>query len=113
MIPRSFFSRPAASLLLFCLLNGGEWMSLTTIRLREAWNLGGLSIRQLALRTYAEIDRHETIDRAAIVAFYAMLSLVPLLSFLLAIAFGVRQDIATELLAVAHQWLPAEAHGII
>src|SRR5262249_32159046 len=45
-------------------------MSLTTIRLSEAWNWGGLSGRQLLARTWAVIGRHETLDRAAVVAYY-------------------------------------------
>jgi uncharacterized BrkB/YihY/UPF0761 family membrane protein len=52
-------------------------MSLTSIRLRETWNWRGLTARELAVRTYREMDRHETLDRAAALAFYAMLSLVP------------------------------------
>jgi len=64
-------------------------MSLTTIRLSEAWNWGGLSARELAVRTWRAIDKHETIDRAATIAFYAMLAFVPLLSLALALSGAV------------------------
>jgi hypothetical protein len=63
-------------------------LSSTPIRVRSLWDWGGLTALQLVARTYREIDRHDTVDRAAVVAFYALLSLVPLLGFVLAVAFG-------------------------
>jgi len=86
-------------------------MSLTTIRLSEAWNWGGLSARELAVRTWRAIDKHETIDRAAIVAFYGMLSLVPLLSF--ALTIGSRVGIGEEVKRLSMQMLPSDAHAIV
>jgi len=86
-------------------------MSLTAIRLSEAWNWGGLSARELALRTWHAIDKHETIDRAAIVAFYGMLSLVPLLSFTLAL--GSRLGIADEVVRLSADVMPPDAHTIV
>ena len=88
-------------------------MALTSIQIRPLWDWGGLTARQLVIRTYRAIDKHETIDRAAIVAFYALLSLVPLLGFLLAIAFGPASGSAAELQAVAGQFLPPEGRAII
>jgi membrane protein len=85
--------------------------SLTTVRLSEAWNWGGLSARELAARTWRAIDRHETIDRAAIVAFYAMLSLVPLLS--LSLALASRVGITAEIEDLSSRLLPREAHAIV
>ena len=41
-------------------------MSLPLPCLPEAWNWGGLSFKELAVRTYEAVDKHETIDRAAI-----------------------------------------------
>jgi membrane protein len=69
--------------------------------------------KELAIRTYQEIDKHETMDRAAIVAFYAMLSLVPLLGFLLALAFGPARGITAALQSFSSQFLPAAADTII
>jgi len=60
-------------------------MSLTWLRLPQAWTWGGLSFKEVAVRTYDAVDKHETIDRAAIVALYAMLALVPFLGFVLTI----------------------------
>jgi membrane protein len=71
-----------------------------------------LTTKELALRTYQQIDKHETFDRAAGVAFYAMLALVPFLSFLLAIGLGA-SGLADQLLTLSRQTLPAEADAII
>src|SRR4051794_23378077 len=88
-------------------------MSLTSIRLREAWNWGGLTFKELAVRTYRQIDKHETLDRAAAVAFYAMLSLIPFLGLLLAIGVGSRGRIDSPLLAASRQFLPPEGAALI
>ncbi len=88
-------------------------MSLTTVRLREAWNWGGLSAKQLAVRTWRAMDQHETFDRAAGVAFYAMLALVPLLGFTLAIALGTAPGVANEIDDLARRFLPEEARPIV
>jgi hypothetical protein len=37
--------------------------SVTSLRLRQAWNWGGLSFKQLAARTCEVVDKHETNDR--------------------------------------------------
>src|SRR5436305_1927560 len=87
---------------------GGRLMSLTTLRLREAWNWGGLSFKELALRTYRAMDQHETIDRAAIVAFYAMLALVPFLGLVLTIALGASDRVAGQIEKLARTSLPSE-----
>jgi membrane protein len=88
-------------------------MSLTSFRVRKAWNWGGLWPWELARRTYAAMDRHGTLDRAAVVAYYAMLSLVPFLAFVLAIALGARAGVAAEILTLSAQVLPPEADAIV
>jgi membrane protein len=88
-------------------------MSLTTVRLREAWNWGGLTLKELLARTYRQIDRHDTLDRAAAVAFYGMTALPPFLSLLLAALFGGWGRMADEFLAFARQSLPPEAASLI
>ncbi len=88
-------------------------MALSRIKLKEAWDWGGLSARELAVRTYRAMDQHETIDRAAIIAFYGMLSLVPLLSFTLALAVGGRSGVATEILRLSGDFLPGEASALV
>ena len=86
-------------------------MSLTKIRLREAWNWGGLTARELALRTWHAMEQHDTLNQAAVVAFYAMLSLVPLLS--LALALGAAAGVVAEVQHFSHQLLPPEADAIV
>src|SRR5262245_52092738 len=88
-------------------------MSPNTVRLRPAFNLGGLTVRALASRTYGQIIRHETFDRAAAVAFYAMLSLPPFLSLLLATAVGGQEDLGESLRAVARQTLPSTTSAFV
>ena len=81
-------------------------MSLTSIRLKEAWNWGGLSAKELAKRTWAAIDQHETLNQAAVVAFYAMLSLVPLLGFILALSLiscNQGSDVISDPVAIPYQ----------
>src|SRR5947209_16268361 len=89
-------------------------MSLTSIRLREAWNWGGLTVKQVALRTYEAMDKHETIDRAAIVAFYAILSLVPFLGLILTTTLGSAGGVvAGEILGLSRQLLPEAADRVV
>jgi membrane protein len=88
-------------------------MSLTTVRLREAWNWGGLSARELAVRTYQAMDRHDTLNQAAVIAYFAMLALVPFLSLTLVLALGARTGVADQLKSLSGQWMPLEAKKII
>jgi membrane protein len=87
-------------------------MSLTKLRLREAWNWGGLSAKELAKRTWTEMDRHGTLDRAAVIAFYAMLALIPFIGVVLAIAMGWAGSICAQLPTLLPS-LPAEARTLI
>jgi membrane protein len=86
-------------------------MSLTTIRLREAWDWGGLSARELATRTWQGIDQHDTLNQAAVVGFYGMLSLVPLLGF--ALALGAAAGVGAQVETISAQLLPPEAEAIV
>lgn len=89
-------------------------MAISSIRLREAWNWGGLSARELAARTWKAMDQHDTLNQAAVVAFYAMLSLVPMLGLVLALAVGTRGDVGTQLKQLSAQQMPdQEASDLI
>jgi membrane protein len=89
-------------------------MSLTLLRLPEAWNWGGLSFKELAVRTYEAMDKHETIDRAAIVAFYGLLALVPILGLVMTLTLGVSDGVvAGEILSLSGQFLPEAADAIV
>jgi len=90
-------------------------MSLTKVRLSEAWNWGGLSAKEVAVRTWKAMDQHDTLNQAAVVAFWGMLSLVPLLGFVLAVAsaIGVGERAQTFLDSVQQQTLPDQAAATI
>ncbi len=88
-------------------------MGLTTIHPRDAWTRGGLSWRELVLRTWRQVERHDTLNRAAVVAFYAMLSLVPFLAIVLAVALGAAGSIAAEMASLSHRFLPGDADVLI
>ncbi|HEY7314818.1 MAG TPA: YihY/virulence factor BrkB family protein [Gemmataceae bacterium] len=88
-------------------------MSFTSIRLKEAWNWGGLSFRELVVRTYKAIDAHDTFNQAAVVAFYAMLSLVPLLSLILALALGAQPGVAEKVKDLCKQFMPKQANELV
>ena len=63
------------------------------IRLREALSLGGLSVRELASRTWLKILDNEIMTRAAAVSFYAMMALVPFLGLVLTITIELLPDL--------------------
>jgi membrane protein len=88
-------------------------MTLTSIRLKEAWNWGGLSLRDLLVRTYRAMDQHDTLNHAAVVAFYAVLSLVPLLSLVLAFALGARTGVAAQVDTLCQKLMPEEAYKTV
>jgi membrane protein len=62
-------------------------------RLRSALSLGGLSVKELLVRTWKAIDQHEIQTRAAAVSFYAMLALVPFLGLILTLAVQLLPDL--------------------
>jgi membrane protein len=88
-------------------------MAFTSIRLKEAWNWGGLSFRELMMRTYKAMEKHDTLDQAAVVAFYGMMSLVPLLGVVLALALGARTGVAQQIDTLSKQMLPHEAYVLL
>ncbi len=88
-------------------------MAFTSIRLKEAWNWGGLSFRELMVRTYRAMDKHDTLNQAAVVAFYGMMSLVPLLGVVLSLALGARTGVAEQIDGLSKQMLPHEAYVIL
>jgi membrane protein len=63
------------------------------LRLKAALRLGGLTTRELMVRTWRAIEEHEIQTRAAGVAFYAMLALVPFIGLVLTFAVQFLPDI--------------------
>jgi membrane protein len=64
------------------------------IRLRSAWALGGLSVRELSCRTWNKIFENEILTRAAAVAFYAMMAMVPFLGLTLTMTAWLLPEIS-------------------
>lgn len=96
------------------------------LRLREALSLGGLSVRELIVRTWNKIDEHEIMTRAAAVSFYAMLALVPFLALTLFLTARLLPDVTgltgrttgignlttDQLRTTLRTTLPPEAYGV-
>ncbi len=57
--------------------------SATKRRLWAALHLGGLSVREVAVRTWKRMDEHEILTRAAAITFYAIAALVPFLALVI------------------------------
>ncbi len=89
-------------------------MPFTWLRLPDVWKWGGLSFKELVVQTYEAVDKHETIDRAAIVAFYAMLALVPFLGLVLTVTVGNSDGVvAGQILSLSRQFLPGAVDEIV
>jgi len=65
------------------------------LRLREALSLGGLTPRELVIRTWAKVQEHEIMTRAAAVSFYAMLACVPFLALMLTVLVQLLPDLSS------------------
>jgi membrane protein len=97
------------------------------LRLREAMALGGLSVHELAKRTWTKMNEHEILTRASAVAFYAMLALVPFLALILTLtvqllpevtgrsghAVGFGNMTVDQLRATLHEIFPREAYSVV
>jgi membrane protein len=78
------------------------------------WNLGGLTIRQLGGRVWAEIWDDEVTDRAAALAYYFLFALFPTLLFL-TVLLGLLPlpGLMDRLLQYGDQALPGDASSIV
>ena len=96
------------------------------LRLREALSLGGLSVRELARRTWTRINEHEVMTRAAAISFYAMLAMVPFLGLILTVAVQLLPDVTgttgstgigdmtvEQLRAMLQEVFPKESYGVV
>ena len=63
-------------------------------RLKKALNLGGLSVKDLAIRTWKQIGENEIMTRASGISFYAMLAIVPILALVITIAVQLLPDLS-------------------
>jgi membrane protein len=63
------------------------------LRLKTALSLSGLSIRELAVRTWTKIDENEILTRAAGISFYALLAFIPFLALFLTLTVELLPDL--------------------
>jgi membrane protein len=96
------------------------------LRLREAFNLGGLTVKELTLRTWKKVSEHEIMTRAAAVSFYAMLALVPFLALVITVSVQLLPDVtgstgekgignmtAGQLDQLLREIFPDESYGVV
>jgi membrane protein len=78
------------------------------------WNLGGLTLRELGNRVWAEIWEDEVTDRAAALAYYFLFALFPTLLFL-TVLLGLlpMPGLMDRLLQYGDQALPSDAASIV
>ena len=97
------------------------------LRLKAALTLGGLSIRELIMRTWGQVSTHEIMTRSAAVSFYAMLALVPFLGLVLTLTAQLLPDVTggggkpvgvgnlttEELRTTLRSTIPPEAYKVV
>jgi membrane protein len=78
------------------------------------WNLGGLSVRQLAANVWREMSEDEITDRAAALAYYFLFALFPALLFLTSL-LGLLHfpGLMDRLIAYVEQAMPGDAASIV
>ena len=78
------------------------------------WNLGGLTVRELGRRVWAEIWEDEVTDRGAALAYYFLFALFPTLLFL-TVLLGLLPlpGLMDRLLQYGDQALPGDAASIV
>jgi membrane protein len=78
------------------------------------WNLGGLTVSQLARRVYDEIWADEVLDRGAALAYYLVFALFPTLLFLTAL-LGMLPlpGLMERLVGYAETAMPADAASVL
>lgn len=69
-------------------------MGFSSLQLKEAWNWGGLNLRELLVRTWKKVEENEILTRASAVSFYAMLALVPMIALLLMVLVQFLPDLS-------------------
>ena len=98
-------------------------MDLSKKRLLSAMHLGGLTPKEVVLRTWAKIGEHEILTRAAAISFYAIAALVPFLALTITLTAWFlpwigsnpagEPSAASTALAPLHDLLPADAASIV
>lgn len=78
------------------------------------WNLGGLTVRELAARVWDQIWKDEVMDRAAALTYYFLFALFPTLLFMTSL-LGMLPvaGLMDRLIAYAEQAMPGDAASIV
>ena len=89
-------------------------MSKPVNRAESPWRLGGLSLRQLASRVWAELGDDEIMDRAAALSYYFLFALFPTILFLTAL-LGLLPSpgLIDALIAYLGEVLPTDAYSML
>lgn len=81
----------------------------------SAWDLGGLTWKELGRRVWAEMNKDEVFGRAAQLSYYFLLALFPLLIFLTTLLgyFAAGSELRDELLGYLATVMPSSAFELI
>jgi len=78
------------------------------------WALGGLTVKELGKRLWAEISDDDVWDAAAQLGYYFLLALFPLLIFVLSfVALVPNVDLVQSMLATLRSVMPAQAYDLL
>ncbi|HWT77183.1 MAG TPA: hypothetical protein VN648_00040, partial [Candidatus Methylomirabilis sp.] len=82
--------------------------------LLSAMHLGGLTFREVCLRTWTKINEHEILTRAAAISFYALAALVPFLALVITLSawFLLSGTWETWVTPNRHPWVRPRHPGI-
>jgi membrane protein len=96
------------------------------MRLREAFNFGGITPTEAAMRTWKRVNDNEILTRASAVSFYGMLALVPFLALILTLTIKLLPDVTgqdpthgvgsltvDQMRQTLRQVFPAEAYEVV
>jgi membrane protein len=83
-------------------------------RADSPWRLGGLNVRELATRVWAEISDDEIVDRAAALSYYFVFALFPTILFLTAL-LGLlpSANLIDALIEYLGRVLPSDAYSML
>jgi membrane protein len=98
-------------------------MDFSKKRLFSAMHLGGLTPKEVVIRTWAKIGEHEILTRAAAISFYAIAAMVPFLALTITLTAWClpwigsgssgEESAARTALAPVHELMPADAASVV
>ena len=89
-------------------------MSRIVDELKQVFDLGGVSWKQLTQRVFACVRKTNCVGNAAALAYYFLFSLFPFLLFLTALlAYLPMNNLLEQMIALLAQVMPGEAHQLV